>query len=202
MPPLITNTPFSGPAFLTEAWDPANSSVIFTLSGMQALVTGGGSSEELSAIGLIGVTSGKHYFEINFSSIAGGKACIGVASSTANPEIRPTGATKTGYFQYAERLGRIYFENTFKEDVGALMPNSGAFTWGVALDMDARTIRWFDQTGTEVGTGSPFGTLPATELKPFISLSDVGHSATANFGQGAFVHSVPSGYNPGWPGYF
>jgi len=203
--PVIVSTPqgkgFSsgggGPPLLTDAWDPANSSSTWTLSGMQATVTSGDGSQELSTISYIGVTTGKWYVELDVGAPLG-VFSIGLASSTADPNVRPSSAVKTGYYQYSERLGRVYFEATFKE--GSLPIYSGIL--GMAVDMDAGTLRFFNNAGTEFGTLSPYSGLPATELKVFTAMSDNTDRVIANFGQSAFAHSVPAGYNPGWPGYY
>lgn len=180
-------------------WDVANTASNYTIDG--ALVTNTSGFDEFGIISLTGVTTGKHYVELTFNTPSGAKGLIGLADSTANPNIRPSSTTRTGWYMYMDRLQRVYFDSVLKETgLGDQMP-VGTFTMGIKVDMDNFQMGLLDSTGANMGAG-PWSSLPATEIKIAAGVGAIGETVTANFGQSAFSYSVPGGFNPGWPGYF
>lgn len=181
-------------------WDVANSSTLYTINGPLATFTTTSGGDEFAVISLTGVTTGKHYVEITYNMPSGSKGLVGSADSTADPNLRPS-AFRDGWYMFMDRLQRVYFDAVFKEDVGDQMP-AGIFTMGIKVDMDNFQMGLLDASGANIGAG-PWSSLPATEIKIAAGVGGaVGETLTANFGQNAFVHTVPGGFNPGWPGYF
>lgn len=129
-------------------------------------------------IGSIGVSSGKWYWEFQYSNIA--------ASASVYSGITAGGAVSQD---------RLYNSNGQYYNGSAFVAYGGSYTTeiiGVALDKDAGTIEFF-KNGVSQGlkTGVPAGT-HFPRYRPFISGGIA--SVYANFGQRPFSYTPPSGF--------
>ena len=145
-----------------------------------------------------GFDSGKYYFEVTFAFTSTNLWQLGIASTSADP------ASFATYWE-ADSRG-VYFSDNNKFSDGS---SGGAYlsasdsspdTYGVYVDLDANTIGFIDNDGSDLGTA--YSDLSGITWYPFVRVfasGSIGETATANFGDSAFTHSVPSGYTAGWP---
>lgn len=131
------------------------------------------------------VSSGKWYVE--FTRPSGGAWMFGVASSTGN---------LSGYCGASAQSIGLYNGSIYQGgSAGWSMPGSTTGVFGLAIDADARTVRYINASGnsgdialTLTGdiylAGGPDGTPPG--------------NLVLNAGQSAFTYSVPSGYTAGF----
>jgi hypothetical protein len=143
-----------------------------------------------SAIGTIGVSSGKWYFEITPSTSL---SVIGVAPpSTFNTEI---GSTAASYG---------YLSNGNKYNNGSSTAYGSTYTFndviGVALDLDNGKI-WFSKNGTWQASGNPadgtnaaFTGISGTFTPAVSRYTSTEQSGSLNCGQRAFSNAAPSGF--------
>lgn len=143
--------------------------------------TGVGSSRSYTK-----VSSGKWYFEVTRAVAT--QLMFGVSNATANLGQYPgNNANSVGLYN-----GTIY-ANGSVETEGALS-TTGVF--GVALDADARTIRFFNASGTT--TARAIGFTGDIYIAMGSDGGGLSGTLTLNTGQAAFTYSVPSGYTSGF----
>ena len=149
-------------------------------------------------VGNMGVTSGKYYWEGEFTSSSTG--AVGVVN-------KPQGHLY--YVGYADTNAKsagfsttYVYNNGFGSAVGSLPAISQGDIIGVAIDMDNGKL-YFSVNGTYVNSGDPVaGTgnvasgLNGETIFPAVSHLASANAITfvANFGQRAFAYSAPSGY--------
>jgi len=149
-------------------------------------------------VGNMGVTSGKYYWEGEFTS--GNIGVVGVVN-------KPNG--HTDYVGYGDTSAKSVgfgsthvYNNGFGSYVSSMPSISVGDIIGVAIDMDNGKL-YFSVNGTYINSGNPAaGTgnvasgLDGETIFPAVSHinSADGYSFTANFGQRAFAYSAPSGY--------
>lgn len=183
------------------AWDPSATHAELTLSGGDLVVTKNAGSGFRSTRSTIGVSSGKHYWEYKITT-DGGQPDFVVGVGT-------TSATLAG-FVGTDNEGRGYYQrdgSKYKNGVGAAF--GGAYSNGsvinVALDMDAGKV-YFGINGSWIGghpadgTGAAFSDLSGLTIHAMVSpirSASPAHVLTANFGETAFAHTVPSGFRAG-----
>jgi hypothetical protein len=186
-------------------WNPVNSANVTLTNGNLGLTNYNAGSSNQTAIGTIGVTSGKWYFEyvVDTSSIAGGHAsAIGVVvnRTLAPTSVTPFGGQSNNLVIYGN-LGRVYKAGSVINDL---------FSWPVgsvlqiALDVDEQKI-WFGIGGTWYNSGNP-----ATGVNPSNTTTSLGtglheiitsdgasvetNTNTVNFGQRPFAYAPPAGF--------
>ena len=143
-----------------------------------------------SAIGTIGVSSGKWYFEITPSTSL---SVIGVAPpSTFNTEIGST-ATSYGYLSNGNK-----FNNGSSTAYGSTYTSNDVI--GVALDLDNGKI-WFSKNGTWQASGNPaagtnaaFTGISGTFAPTVSRYTSTEQSGSLNCGQRTFSNAAPSGF--------
>lgn len=178
-------------------WDPAykNASINLTNGNITANFTSG----QAVALGTVGYATGKHYFEITFTSgTSSGNASLGIAPATeplANQIGYNDGSGAVGMFQSS---GNIYLNGT------KLGSYSGYSTVGnvvgVAVDSDQKLV-WFRTNGGQwngSGTANPstgVGGIAYTSTVPMFPAvcTDSTAAFTANF-TGGFAATIPAGF--------
>jgi len=147
-------------------------------------------SGSTSAIGTLGVSSGKWYFEVLTTTSA---CAIGVAPPDLfNKEI---GETSTSY---------SYTYSGTKYTNGSTSAYGNSYTAndiiGVALDLDNGKI-WFSKNGTfqasgdpAAGTNAAFTGLSGTLTAAVSRMTPTQQSGSLNAGQRAFAYTAPSGF--------
>lgn len=174
--------------------NPLNKTAAVTVSDGNLAVSG--TTYDQRAIGTLGVTSGKWYFEITPTAGSAGVAYIvGVCNQLYLPNVAfPT----SNSWSYSASSGNKY------NGSGIAYGNTWATNdvIGVAVDMDNGKI-WFSKNGTwqasgdpAAGTNAAFTNLSGNTIFPLIEFesSAVNWTQVANFGQRGFSQSVPSGF--------
>lgn len=152
-------------------------------------------------VGNMGVTSGKYYWEGEFTSSSTG--AVGVVNNP-NGHLYYVGYADTN----AKSVGfssTYAYNNGFGSAVGSLPAISQGDIIGVAIDMDNGKL-YFSVNGTYVNSGDPVaGTgnvasgLNGETIFPAVShlaSANDGITFVANFGQRAFSTAAPSGFSP------
>jgi hypothetical protein len=179
-------------------WDPDNSDMdeyFFVSGGLNAVKYGNGVG---SIKGSVGVSSGKWYWELDPAAAYGYGWHIGIGSDSTGFD---------GVDFYYETDGKSYFGiNGNKYDDGDSTAFGDTFTGtniiSVALDMDNGKI-WWAKDGVWQASGDPangtneaFSGITGT-IYPMANEYFGSAQLRANFGQSAFSHSVPAGFNSG-----
>jgi hypothetical protein len=146
------------------------------------------------ALGTIGVSSGKWYWETTYAS--GASALFGVA--TASSSLTNYIGSEASSYGYYSLNGNVYNNNTASAYGSAYAIND---VIGIALDLDNGKI-YFSKNGTWQNSGSPTGGTGAAYSSLtgtfFPAYADANTSAAssyvANFGQRPFAYTAPSGY--------
>ena len=146
------------------------------------------SSNNIAQIGTgtIGVSSGKHYWEVTCTS-SSSHLCVGITPSAYLTNNYPGESSTTGH--------SIYFSS------GAILPSGssyGGFSNGdvlnVKLDLDNGDL-YFGKNGTYFNSGNAIVTGLTGTWFPAIGSASGVHTARTNFGQRAFKYPV-SGFSP------
>ena len=163
-------------------WNPLRSACTLTNGNLQQAgpATGGAQGNYAT----IGVTSGKWYFEVTVTAIAGTYyPSIGISTNNDLPTVQP-GVAAGGY---------MYMANGQKFILSALTTYGASFTAndviGVALDMDAGTLTFYKN-----GTSQGQATTGITGTAVPVTAGYNGATAYANFGQRPFAYTAPSGF--------
>jgi hypothetical protein len=139
------------------------------------------------ALGTIGVSSGKWYWEITCGAFIGGTGLQTGISKTGNVGTNGIGTSSDAYVY--EDSGRKANNNSFSS-YGASFTNGDVV--GVALDLDAGTLVFY-KNGSSQGTA--YSSLSGTFFPCFSDYNNSGTSSCVlNAGARAFAYSAPSGY--------
>ena len=203
----VDATVTSAPVYAT--WD-AGTVTAVTLSGGDLVASNTGTtstSQGAHVASAKGRTTGKYYFEVQWTTLGGG-ANLGFGIGTTASTYSAMGGNATvGNMVF--RNGNVYANGSL---VGGLL---GVQIAGnrvdVAVDLGARLI-WFRgvsgfwnstvNASNNPATGVGGVAIPAGTMVPFCTFGGSGGAAnnvlTANFGASAFAHAVPSGFTSGW----
>lgn len=175
---------------------------LLTLSGLNLTFAGTGGSGGARAI--TPQTTGKFYFEVVWTTAAGNDTGCGLAKSTATFAALQSNAAN-GVINFH---GFNIFNNGSNTGINPGRVNAGT-TIGVAVDLGGSLV-WFTTDGTHWnsttvanlpsgGTGGiSISGITGGNLYPVVLAQNAGDGGTCNFGDSAFVYSVPSGF-AGWP---
>ena len=177
-------------------WNPLNASSIMGLTGGNLTATATGTAAWRSVVATIGASSGKWYWELTAGPHGGANHYMpGIAQLTfATSGVNHPGNDAVSYGYYGNTGGRYPSNVAY----GAAYTTGNII--GVALDLDNGKL-FFSKDGVWQNSGNPVaGTNPAVSgltgtWQPAIGTYN-GSGMTANFGQGAFIYSPPSGFKP------
>lgn len=165
-------------------WNPSDKAAGITLSGGNLIVSGANISASVRSA--FSVSAGKWYWEITtsadfFSAVGVGKAAANI-NYYVGGDINSWGYSNQGY--------------GYHNDTGNIIgPSFTSEVLGVALDMDAGTLKYYlNGVLTTAGFSGITGTV-------FAMVSGVTGAATgpitANFGSTAFAYTPPAGHTAG-----
>lgn len=181
-------------------WNPADKGphVVLTASDLEA--GGDGSSYWNTVRATQGKSSGKWYFEVEFTGstshlifgVGTSAMILGGATSHGFPGQDPGAQISWGYYL---NLGRRYYQGS--QSVVLPLAVSGDII-RVKADLDVGHIYI-------ALNGDAFDTDPLTQVAigggtvfPCAATFQSAAKLLVNFGASAFIYSVPSGYNSGW----
>ena len=143
-------------------------------------------SDWSQALGTIGMSSGKWYFEVTKVN-AGGGALIGIAGSSV--------AYSTSTYIYQSPVGYLYYQTGQKYNNNVDSAYGASYTAGdvvgVAFDADAGTLVFYKNGASQ---GTAFSGLTSGPYLPAILPNNTTGNLTCNFGQRPFAYTAPSGY--------
>jgi hypothetical protein len=147
--------------------------------------------------GTIGKSSGKWYYEVSITALAGGyPPVIGIAGAD-NPLVQGWAGT-SDYTYWGSGGGVLIWGNNSRVAYGT---NTGVGDIvGVAVDLDNRQVTFY-RNGVSQGVAYTSAKLPAGTYYPFVSDPygyNLSTTMTVNFGQNALTYTPPAGYNAGW----
>jgi len=194
---------------MPATWDSATA-IGVTLSGGDLVATNTGTNstnQGAHVAAALGQTSGKYYFEANFTTMTGGNNYgIGVGTPTSPYNTMGGNATQ----------GAMVFKSGNMYSNGSPLGNiTGAWTAGqniaLAVDLDNRRF-WVRQPPSGNWNGSATNNpatnvggivIPTGTMVPFVTFGGTsgapGNVIRANFGASAFIGAVPSGFIAGFP---
>jgi hypothetical protein len=150
-----------------------------TLSNGNLELTGNGSAR-LGKIGTIGVSSGKWYWEVVYTSTGGWEGVIGVVNQPVSNPL----ATSNAWVYYVDG----------KKANGSLASYGASWApgdvMGVALDLDNGTLVFYKNN---VSQGTAFSGLTGTFF-PYAASYHTYEVAIANFGQRQWAYAAPAGF--------
>ena len=155
----------------------------FTNGNLDVSIAGG---QVNVAIGTLGVSSGKWYWEVVPTS--GADSMIGIADASVTASDA-SWRSANGWTYYAD--GNKY-NNLTGAAYGASYTTSDVI--GVALDMDAGTLTFYKNNASQ-GVAYSVG-ISGKTISPMLGngSSGVTQQYTANFGQRPFAYTAPSGF--------
>jgi hypothetical protein len=160
-----------------------------TLSNGNLESSHAGSSVHSRAVGTVGVSSSKWYFEATLTALGGQWPAVGVAFSKSTDMATYVGA-ETGTVGYyggggvnGGGGGRTYSTYTTGDVIG------------VAIDLDNSRVTFYKNGANAVTSGTTYESITAGEVY-VPAVSGYGSSAAwaCNFGQRAFAYTAPSGF--------
>jgi hypothetical protein len=184
-------------------WNPSDKDTGVTLSGGNlTATTGAGGFGWVRAVDK--QVTGKFYWEITCTTFASGSSGLGIARSIAALSGGPLVAGTCT----VNRAGTISIDGTSAGiSIGTIVNGTVVC---IAFDAAARLI-WF-RSGAAGNWNNNASNNPATSVGgvatyfglaipayPFFSGVGASDAGTANFGDSAFVGTVPSGFTSGWP---
>jgi len=138
------------------------------------------------ALGTIGMSSGKWYFEVTKVN-AGGGALIGIAGASV--------VYSASTYIYQSPIGYLYYQTGQKYNNNVDSAYGASYTAGdvvgVAFDADAGTLVFY-KNGSSQGTA--FSGLTNGPYLPAILPNNTTGNLTCNFGQRPFAYTAPSGF--------
>ncbi len=180
-----------------STFDPAYKAASITLanSNLQATFATG----QAVVLATNGYTTGKHYFEVTFTSgTASGNAAVGIAPDNEPLNVQIGYEDTTGAVAVYQNSGTVYAKGATVGEASTF--NTAAKVVGVAVDADAKLV-WF-RTGSgnwnNASTANPstgVGGIAYTitgEVKPAVC-SDSASVWTGNF-SGNFANTIPAGF--------
>jgi len=170
-------------------WNPLVGSVGVTLSQANLSATfdtAGGT--RYGTIGTIGVSSGKWYWEYEFSA-GGNSALLGITQKPFAVQMGTYPGEQTGDYGYYGSNGNKYTAGSGSA-YGATFTTSDVI--GVALDLDAGTLTFYKNNTSQ---GTAFSSISGTFF-PAIGkgITATGITSFVNFGQRPFTYTAPSGF--------
>lgn len=183
----------------TTTWNPSDIGSHITLSGGDLIATHSASTYLSGVRSIFGATSGKWYWEVLVTKVGSYvRGAVGAACSSEQLNGFQLGTTACAYGYHAASGNK---RNAGVETAYGVAWG-GTYRLGIALDMDAGKI-WFSRNGVWQNSGDPgagtneaFSGVSGTTYA-MISLHDINNHATANFGETAFVYTVPDGFTAG-----
>jgi len=179
----------------TTIWNSADKAAGISLSGGNLVATMTSNNQYDAVRSVVGVSSGKWYWEITFTHVDLTWVYIGVG--TSSEILTYPGDTTEGYGYYANG-GTKWNSSSSPYGSGYTEPD----IIGTALDMDNGKLWWSKNGIWQIG-GDPaadfneaFSGLSGT-FYAMVGLNKVTTVMTANFGASAFSYSVPSGFTAG-----
>ena len=187
-------------------WSTTDKTGTVTLSGSNLIATATSAGAWVRAAH--GKTTGKFYWEVTPTVWASSNTGIGITTPTSTPN-----AWNAAHLIAIFRDGWLYHSGSGVIALGyALVPGD---TIGFALDCDAQRF-WvrkcpagtWNQSGSGADPATGFagynyvagGTSGAAGLFPVAEFTGASDVARANFGDTAFVCTVPAGFTAGLPG--
>jgi hypothetical protein len=153
-----------------------------TLSGANLNISSPSSTAPMTR-GTIGVSSGKWYWEVTYTTA--GTSSIGIASQDgSNTSSVGQNTYSWGYLNDA----RKYF-NSSATAYGASYTTNDVI--GVALDMDAGTLTFYKNG---VSQGTAFSSITGTIFPAISDYSTAAAAWSCNFGQRPFSYTPPTGF--------
>jgi hypothetical protein len=140
-----------------------------------------------TALGTIGVTSGKWYWEmIPTATNAGAYFFIGVVAQGFNNAAQPSSdALQWAYYAFNGNKN-----NNSNVAYGATYTTNDVI--GVAVDMDVGTLTFYKNGATQ---GQAFSNLAGNTIFPMCSFGNTGSiTVVSNFGQRPFAYTPPAGF--------
>jgi hypothetical protein len=182
---------------MAATWNPSDLSAV-TLSGGNLIATTTGAGGVRSTLGF---SAGKYYWEYTIGVFGSGNSGVGVASSTATLSTMGPTVSQAAFVYPA---GSIYINGVDTTiSIGAL---SAGNILAIALDVTAKLI-WFKKAAGNwnfnasanpaTGVGGLSISALVSPLYAGFGVSISGQSMTANFGDTAFVGTVPAGFTSG-----
>lgn len=157
------------------------------LSVKQPSGTAGG-----SAICTEGKSSGKHYFELTYTTAASLTAAMVGVTRGAHNQITNLATTGADDYWY-DSSGRLNTNGSPADVSGKTIWATAGDTVGVLLDLDSMALDFIDRNGATIAgfTGLSAGTY--YPIAGIMSGAAAANLVTANFA-GPFFHTVPSGF--------
>jgi hypothetical protein len=170
-------------------WSPLVGSVGVTLSQANLSATfDSASGTRYGTIGTIGVSSGKWYWEYEFSA-GGNSALLGITQKPFAVQMGSWPGEQTGDYGYFGSNGNKYTAGSGSA-YGATFTTGDVI--GVALDLDAGTLTFYKNNTSQ---GTAFSSITGTFF-PAIGkgITATGITSFINFGQRPFAYTPPTGY--------
>jgi hypothetical protein len=184
-------------------WNPSDKTASVTLTGSNLIATS--STINQGCRSADGKTSGKYYWEITCNTFVNASSSIGVANTTAS--LASMGPTPTNT-ALVYPSGNIWLNNVATGfSIGSV---TNGTVIGIALDRDNQRI-WFRKGAAGLWNGNASHdpatntgvinttAISSTGLYAAAAFGNASEQYTANFGDTAFVGTVPSGFTPGFP---
>lgn len=186
----------SGTSIVATTWDPANKGVNSVLSNGNLTATSGSSTSAVRSV--LGVASGKYYWETLISAI-GGTSFPGIVNGSfaiTGSDVVGTVVNSWGY----DSLGRVW-NNGVTVTTFSSYAAGARLSWAIDAILGSLWVAingvWQNSGNPGAGTGAIVaGGMTGTEYAAF-SDNVAGGVSTANFGSSAFTYPVPSGFTPG-----
>jgi hypothetical protein len=185
-------------------WDPATIANGTLSNGNLTFSNTGGASADQGARVAASKTTGKYYFELTITTLAGGgNTGIGVCTTASTYTAMGNNAT-TGV-EHFTASGNIWSNGS--PSGSSLAGRASGDKIGIAIDLDNR-MAWFrvapagnwNGSGTaNPATNTGGVTIPAGAMVPVCTFNVGGSVFLANFGASTFAGAVPSGFTSGWP---
>ena len=183
------------------AWDPAKKAAGVTLSANNTVATF--TATQQTVLALTGVTTGKYYFEVTFTSgTASGNCGIGLAPATEVLTGKQVGFdSSVGSIACYQNSGAIYKDGTGSGSGSTDPFSTVGQTLSVAFDATARRV-WFKRNGGNwngnpayvPGDSNGIAVTGTAALFPAVCTDKVA-AFTANFGGAAWVTPLPNGFS-------
>jgi hypothetical protein len=183
-------------AITYTTWNPDDKAANITLSNGDLVATLT-STTTAGLRSILGVNSGKWYWEITVGTLLGNELYLGIGDSAVLLTTH-LGFTSGGYSYHGSGLK---INNNSSTSYGNSYTSGAVIS--VALDLDAGKL-WWAKNGVWQASGDPaagtneaFSGISGTFYAAISMFFDTNY-ITANFGASAFTHSVPSGFNSGF----
>lgn len=179
-------------------FNPSDKSADIALSGGDLIATASNSGYD-SVRSILGMSSGKHYWEFKYTTVSSADAMCGIANSTMSLTTY-CGIDANGYGNYMPTGNKLF--NTGNTAYGTAQAVNDVVM--VALDMDNAKIwwgkngTWFNSGDPAAGTNAAFTGIAAGTWYACLSLTSPNVTVgSANFGATAMAYTAPSGFRQG-----